>query len=94
MNESIGWLWGQLDEFLGRQAFVPPRKSHRHRPEGATIAPFVTIGAGSGQHFLDRRTPQTIGAFQSAVAKPQAGEQGSDREPSSTWLRSARQGRK
>jgi hypothetical protein len=35
MNESIGWLRGQLDEFLGRQALVPPRKSHRNRLEGA-----------------------------------------------------------
>ena len=56
MNRSLGWLWGQLDEFLGRQALVPPRTSHRHRLEGAMIASFVTRGAGSGQQFLDKRT--------------------------------------
>ena len=40
MNRSLGWLWGQLDEFLGRQALVQPRTSHRHRLEGAMIRAF------------------------------------------------------
>ena len=60
-NRSLAWLWGQPDEFLGWHASVQQRSTHRHRLEGAIIAPFVTIGAGASQHFLDKRTPQDAG---------------------------------
>jgi hypothetical protein len=62
MNRSLGWLWGQLEEFLGRQALVQPHTSHRHRLEGAMIAPFVTRGARSEQQLVDRRTLYTVGS--------------------------------
>ena len=50
-ERSLSWLGGQLNEFLGRQASVESRSTHRHRPEGAMIASFMTIGAGVTQHF-------------------------------------------
>ena len=61
-NRSLAWLWGQLDEFLGRQASFPPRTTHRHRLEDAMSAPFVTIGAGAVQRLLNRRTLQAAGS--------------------------------
>ena len=62
-NRSLAWLWGQLDEFLGRQASFPPRTTHRHRLEDAMSAPFVTIGAGAVQRLLNRRTLQAAGSW-------------------------------
>jgi hypothetical protein len=90
MNRSLGWLWGQFDEFLGRQALVQPRTSHRHRLEGATIAPFVTISAGSGLHLLDSRTIQTVVLDGLRSQGRRRGEAGSEREPSLSWLMSVR----
>ena len=38
INGRLGWLQGQLEEFLGRQALVQPHTSHRHRLEGEQYA--------------------------------------------------------
>ena len=47
-------LGGRLSKFLGRQASVQERSTHRHRLEGAMIAPFVPLGAGIAQQNLDK----------------------------------------
>jgi hypothetical protein len=73
MNRRLGGLSGQLGEFPGRQASIQPRTTHRRRLEDAMITPFITIGAGSGQQLLNRRTMQSVGSLSICNQRPQAG---------------------
>ena len=65
--------------FLERDA----SESHSPHLEGASIAPFITIGAGSGQHLLDTRTLQTVDPVRLRLQGHGRDEQCSERESSS-----------
>jgi hypothetical protein len=70
---------GSTRRITGQAALVQSRTTHRQRLEDAVIAPFFTIGAGSGQHYLDMRTLQTVGSWLFAIARQATGEAGAKR---------------